>query len=96
MRKYISDSISDIKLKVIMVNIYVCDYTDSEGINTIIAIQQESHEEYIDYFKELLDKKMIERIDDIETLIEDLGYDSVAYAFRCICCNKVTIVCQNY
>ena len=55
-----------------MVNIYVCDYTDSEGINTIIAIQQESHEEYIDYFKELLDKKMIERIDDIETLIEDL------------------------
>ena len=72
-----------------MVNIYVCDYTDSEGINTIIAIQQESHEEYIDYFKELLDKKMIERIDDIETLIEDL-------AFRCICCNKVTIVCQNY
>ena len=51
-----------------MVNIYVCDYTDSEGINTIIAIQQESHEEYIDYFKELLDKKMIERIDDIETL----------------------------
>ena len=61
-----------------MVNIYVCDYTDSEGINTIIAIQQESHEEYID------------------TLIEDLGYDSVAYAFRCICCNKVTIVCQNY
>ena len=86
MRKYISDSISDIKLKVI----------DSEGINTIIAIQQESHEEYIDYFKELLDKKMIERIDDIETLIEDLGYDSVAYAFRCICCNKVTIVCRNY
>ena len=79
-----------------MANIYVCDYTDSEGINTIIAIQQESHEEYIDYFKELLDKKMIERIDDIETLIEDLGYDSVAYAFRCICCNKVTIVCQNY
>ena len=74
-----------------MVNIYVCDYTDSEGINTIIAIQQESHEEYIDYFKELLDKKIIERIDDIETLIEDLGY-----AFRCICCNKVTIVCQNY
>ena len=56
-----------------MVNIYVCDYTDSEGINTIIAIQQESHEEYIDYFKELLDKKIIERIDDIETLIEDLG-----------------------
>lgn len=55
-----------------MVNIYVCDYTDSEGINTIIAIQQESHEEYIDYFKELLDKKMIERIDDIETLIEAL------------------------
>ena len=64
-----------------MVNIYVCDYTDSEGINTINAIQQESHEEYIDYFKELLDKKIIERIDDIETLIEDLGYDSVAYAF---------------
>ena len=59
-------------------------------------INQSSHEEYIDYFKELLDKKMIERIDDIETLIEDLGYDSVAYAFRCICCNKVTIVCQNY
>ena len=59
-------------------------------------INQSSHEEYIDYFKELLDKKMIERIDDIETLIEDLGYDSVAYAFRCICCNKVTIVCQDY
>lgn len=79
-----------------MVNIYVCDYTDSEGINTIIAIQQESHEEYIDYFKKLLDKKMLERIDDIETLIEDLGYDSVAYAFRCIYCNKITIVCQDY
>ena len=59
-------------------------------------INQSSHEEYINYFKKLLDKKMLERIDDIETLIEDLGYDSVAYAFRCICCNKVTIVCQNY
>ena len=39
---------------------------------------------------------MLERIDDIETLIEDLGYDSVAYAFRCIYCNKITIVCQDY
>ena len=96
MRKYISDSISDIKLKVINGE-YICMWLHRfRWINTIIAIQQESHEEYIDYFKELLDKKMIEWIDDIETLIEDLGYDSVAYAFRCICCNKVTIVCQNY
>ena len=59
-------------------------------------INQSSHEEYINYFKKLLDKKMLERIDDIETLIEDLGYDSVAYAFRCIYCNKITIVCQDY
>ena len=70
--------------------LYIGEWEKTDFIN------QSSHEEYINYFKKLLDKKMLERIDDIETLIEDLGYDSVAYAFRCIYCNKITIVCQDY
>lgn len=49
MRKYISDSISDIKLKVINGEyIYACDYIDPEGINTIIAIQQDMETNGID------------------------------------------------
>ena len=41
-RKYISESISDIKLKVINGEyVYACDYIDSEGINTIIAMKQD-------------------------------------------------------
>lgn len=38
----------------------------------------------------------LSRVEDIETLINDLGYDSVAYVFRCICCKKISIVCQDY
>ena len=42
MKKYTSESISDIKLKVINGEyIYTCDYTNPEGIKIIIAIQQE-------------------------------------------------------
>lgn len=42
MRKYISESISDIKLKVVNGKyIYSCDYVDPEGIKTIIAIQHD-------------------------------------------------------
>lgn len=45
-----------------MVNIYmyVCDYTDSEGINTIIAIQQDMEKNGIDseiYKRKLADGK---------------------------------------
>lgn len=53
-------------------------------------------EDYIVFFRKLLDQEMLERIEDIDVLIDDLGYDSVAYAFRCTCCNKITIVCQDY
>lgn len=39
MRKYIDDSISTIKKKVLGGEyLYICDYTDSDGINTIISI----------------------------------------------------------
>ena len=49
MRKYVLDSISDIKLKVINGEyVYECDYIDSEGINIIIAIQEDMKNNGID------------------------------------------------
>jgi len=59
-------------------------------------IDQAGDEDYVAFFKKLLDPEMLGRIDNIDFLIEDLGYDSVAYAFSCTCCNKITIVCQDY
>lgn len=59
-------------------------------------IEQSSDEEYIDYFKNMLSDEMLARIDDIECMIEDLGYDSVAYTFKCLCCGKTTVICQDY
>ena len=49
MRKYISESISDIKLKVINAEyLYTCDYIDLEGIKTVITIQQDMKKNGID------------------------------------------------
>lgn len=50
----------------------------------------------IEYFKSLLSEELINKVDDINTLWDDLGYDTVAYVFKCQNCNKRIVVCQSY
>ncbi len=59
-------------------------------------IRQSENENYVIYFEKMLEKETLNRIEDLETLIDDLGYDSVAYVFRCVCCKKLLAVCQDY
>lgn len=50
----------------------------------------------IEFFKGLLDDDTLKKVDDINVLWEDLGYDTVAYVFKCSICGKRTVVCQSY
>lgn len=46
--------------------------------------------------EELLDDKTRGRVDDITVLWDDLGYDTVAYVFKCRICGKMRVVCQSF
>lgn len=59
-------------------------------------IEESNGKDVVEFFKSMLAPEMINRIDDIEILIDDLGYESAAYVFKCIYCNKIVIVCQDY
>ena len=46
--------------------------------------------------EELLAEVTRSRVDDITVLWDDLGYDTVAYVFKCPQCGKMLVVCQSY
>lgn len=50
----------------------------------------------INMLEKILDKDTREKVDDIKTLWDDLGYDTVAYIFKCRACGRITAVCQSY
>lgn len=59
-------------------------------------IEAAGNENEIECFKGLLDHDTLSKTDDIRILWEDLGYDAVAYVFRCAACGKKRVVCQSY
>jgi len=50
----------------------------------------------VEYFYELLCDSTKAKVDDINVLWEDIGYDTVAYVFKCKKCNKIKVICQSY
>ena len=50
----------------------------------------------INMLEKILDKDTREKVDDIKALWDDLGYDTVAYIFKCRACGRITAVCQSY
>ena len=60
---------------------FINEAVDGDGINLL---------------KHLLNEDTLSRVDDINVLWEDIGYDTVAYVFQCPNCGRITVVCQSY
>lgn len=60
---------------------FVNESIDGDGINLL---------------KHLLDEGTLSKVDDINVLWEDIGYDTVAYVFECPNCGGKKVVCQSY
>lgn len=50
----------------------------------------------VELFESMLSKDTHGKVDDINVLWEDIGYNTVAYFFMCSHCGKTLIVCQSY
>lgn len=50
----------------------------------------------ISVLRSLLCAHTLSKVDDINVLWEDIGYDTAAFVFKCSKCGKKTIVCQSY
>lgn len=59
-------------------------------------IREAGNREGIEYFKSLLCEDLKNKVEDISILWDDLGYDTVAFVFRCVSCDKRVVVCQSY
>lgn len=46
--------------------------------------------------KELLSDDLHDRVENFNVLFDDLGYESAAFVFRCSCCGKIIVICQDY
>ena len=60
---------------------FITKATDGNGVNLL---------------KELLDDDTLSKVDDINILWNDIGYNTVAYAFECLHCERIMVVCQSY
>lgn len=61
-----------------------------------IKVSENESKNEIEFFREMLNGDTLKKVDDINVLWEDLGYDTVAYVFKCSICGKRTVVCQSY
>ncbi|WP_289092012.1 CbrC family protein [uncultured Bacteroides sp.] len=59
-------------------------------------IRESSDGNGVEYFRSLISKDLKNKVDDINVLWDDLGYDTVAFVFRCQKCNRKIVVCQSY
>ena len=58
--------------------------------------ENSNNENAIAFFEKNLDEDTLNKVDDINVLWEDLGYNTVAYVFKCNVCGKMKVVCQSY
>ena len=47
-------------------------------------------------FEKLMDSELLSRVESLDVLWDDLGYGTVAFAFKCLQCSKIVIICQDY
>lgn len=50
----------------------------------------------IGLLQKLLCQDTLDKVDDINVLWEDIGFDTVAFVFYCPICNRKKVVCQSY
>lgn len=50
----------------------------------------------INAFETVLDDISKNKVEDMEILWNDIGENTVAFAFRCLKCNCIKVVCQSY
>lgn len=44
----------------------------------------------------LMDPELLSRVENLDVLWDDLGYETAAFAFKCLQCGKIVIICQDY
>lgn len=69
---------------------YIGEWTQEE------FIAQSNNDNYINFFKSILDDSTKSKIDDINILWEDIGHNTAAFVFQCLICGKYIVVCQSY
>lgn len=71
----------------------------------MVYVGEWKHEKFVNYdknkngiecLKELLDEEISNRVENFDILWNDIGDGTVAFAFKCACCNKIKIICQDY
>lgn len=70
--------------------VYIGEWEQDDFINYCID------EDGISTLKKLLNNDTLSKVDDINVLWEDIGYNTVAYVFKCNVCGKITVVCQSF
>ena len=50
----------------------------------------------IEVLKLLLAPEIAQQVENYENLWQELGCEAGAFAFRCPCCGKTTVICQEY
>lgn len=69
---------------------YVGEWQQSDFINFFEG------KNILELFKNVLDNDTLSKVEDINVLWEDLGYNTAAYVFSCLTCRKIIVVCQSY
>ncbi len=47
-------------------------------------------------FKSLMDSETLKRVENFDVLWNELGNETAAFAFKCLHCGKIIIICQDY
>lgn len=49
-----------------------------------------------DCLKKLIDSEQFDRVEDFDVLWNEIGYKTIAFAFKCSCCSKIIVIFQDY
>ena len=71
-----------------------CRYLGEWDQSTIVEKAQDKSTK--DYLMSILDDFNKERIDDFDSLWNDIGNGTAIFVFECIKCSKIIAVCQSY
>ncbi len=70
---------------------YIGEWEQEDFINYL-----NNKENSIVFLNKSLDESTKNKVDDINVLWEDIGYNTAAFVFQCLHCGKFIITCQSY